>query len=160
MEKLTHDWYIADKLSYVVLGLTVQFCIRTFMSGLRAIELAHTSHERSWLGYTWRRRFVIYFWRNLGGFHPDDDERPKSDFWFTSLLGLLELWSYPVLMATGAWTVIGAWLGFKTVAQYKRWNDDRVSFVLYLIGNALIVLLSLLVLVPYVKITPVMNCLP
>jgi hypothetical protein len=150
MEKLAYDWHIANWPAYLLLGLLLQLGARIVMSLLSAVILAARSHRR------FRTCLWIYFWRSFKGFHPPDgdDVRAKSDYWFPAILGLLELYSYPVLMATGAWTVIGAWLGFKTVAQWKSWGDDRVTFNHYLIGNALIVLLSLLCLVRYVTIIP------
>jgi hypothetical protein len=89
----------------------------------------------------------------LKGFHPND-KGLYSDYWFTLFLGLIELMSFPVLMKMGAWNVIGAWIGSKTVAQWKRWTENRVSFNGYLIGNAVCILLSLLVLVKYVSVDP------
>ena len=143
MDKSPAGRRFIDLKTYLVDGVFLQLAIRVFMSTLQAIDMNHTI----------KKGFLIYFFRNLKGFHPNDLERKKSDFWYASILGPLELWSYPILMATGAWTVIGAWLGFKTIAQWRNWNEDRISFNRYLIGNALVVLAAYLILVPYIKVT-------
>ena len=89
--------------------------------------------------------------RYIIGFHPN--EKDRSDYLLPLILGIIELLTYPVLMATGAWTAIGAWIGFKTVAQFNLWKANRSAFNRYLIGNALVVILSLFFLVPYVFVS-------
>ena len=148
MERLAHDWHIPHWFLYIVVGFLLQVVIRAIMSGISAVMLAHRSEGSS------RDVFRGAYYRSFLGFHPDDKENKKSDCLLPFLLGLLELYSYPVLMATGAWTAIGAWLGFKTLAQWKSWGDDRVTFNHYLIGNALVLLSSLLFLVYFVTVTP------
>jgi hypothetical protein len=71
------------------------------------------------------------------------DDAVRSDFWLPTILGSLELVSYPVLLQIGSWTAIGAWIGFKTVAQWNVWIKNRSQFNRYLIGNALVVIGSL-----------------
>jgi hypothetical protein len=73
------------------------------------------------------------------------------------ILGWIELTVYPVLMASGAWTVIGAWIGFKTVAQWERWKMERNIFNVFLIGNALVVILSYLLLTSQVTFKPIVG---
>jgi uncharacterized membrane protein HdeD (DUF308 family) len=85
------------------------------------------------------------------GVNPDDLHR--SDFWLTTILGSLELLSYPVLLKIELWTVIGAWIGFKTVAQWRVWTESRSQFNRYLTGNALVIMASVLVLLPFVDAT-------
>jgi hypothetical protein len=147
MEKLLRDWSLSNGAEYFLVGLGLQVGIRIFMSAISALAETHRSQRR-----VSAPRFLIYFSRCFWGWHPKDKEGHKSDYCLPFVLGLLELYSYPVLMATGAWTVIGAWIGLKSVAQWSRWSTDRITFDRYLIGNALVVLLSLLVMVPYVKV--------
>jgi hypothetical protein len=150
VEKLAHDWHIAPYwLTYIALGILLQAFMRGVMSALGAFELANV-----WYDHKPPEKWRVYFGRNLIGVHPGDREGEKSDFWVSSILGLLELWSYPIMMATGAWAIIGAWLSFKTVAQWRTWRENRFSYNRYLIGNALVVLLSLMVLVRFVTISP------
>jgi hypothetical protein len=67
-----------------------------------------------------------------------------------TILGTLELLVYPLLMKAHAWTFIGAWLGFKTLGQWNAWQQRRAEYNLFLIGNALVLILSFLVLTPLV----------
>jgi hypothetical protein len=139
MEKLTGGWQIRGVFQYLLLVILCQFAIRLLSSVLRAIELQSESES-----------FLTLAKYNFLGIHPKDNEKIRSDFWFSSILGLLELGTFPILMAVGAWNVIGAWIGLKTVAQWNHWKDNRASFNRYLIGNALVVIVSLLILVPYI----------
>jgi hypothetical protein len=92
--------------------------------------------------------FPVALWRYLIGVHPNDIplDRIRSDFLLTTFLGTLELISYPVLLQMGSWSVIGAWIGFKTIAQWAAWIKNRNQFNRYLIGNALVLISSVLVL--------------
>jgi hypothetical protein len=48
---------------------------------------------------------------------------------FPFILGTIELISYPILMATNNSSYIGAWLGFKTLAQWKYWSENRQPLI-------------------------------
>src|SRR5213594_2446654 len=56
-----------------------------------------------------------------------------------------------VLMAAGLWTYIGAWVAFKTAAQYRHWGESRSMFNRFLAGNALVLILSFLILAPRIR---------
>ena len=77
----------------------------------------------------WVSRIWIGFARKEGRYEPN--------FWYTALIGTAELAAYPVQMQTGSFTAIGAWIGLKTIAQWKVWQTDRSTFNLFLIGNIL-----------------------
>lgn len=94
--------------------------------------------------------FHMQFVKSFVGIGPDPN---KVDYWHPFVLGCIESPCYPILMATGAWMVIGAWLGFKTLAQWKYWTDFRPAFNRFLICNALVLILSLLIMVRFVKIS-------
>ena len=85
---------------------------------------------KPWPQGRWRRRWWECF-RIAPGFDLDP-----------TILGTLELLAYPVLMSVQAWPVIGAWLGFKTLAQWDAWKQGRAQYNQFLIGNALVVMLS------------------
>jgi hypothetical protein len=144
MDKLIHGWSIPSLWEYILVAIGVQACIRLFMSMLSAIEPWHQKEEKYWDLF---RRYII-------GCHPNDDAwNPRSDYLLPLILGILETLTYPVLLATGSWTVIGAWIGFKTIAQFNLWKENRSSFNRFLIGNALVVISAYLFLVPYVFVT-------
>jgi hypothetical protein len=128
--KLMAHWRIAW-CSYVFFVLLSAILIRGFMSMLSSVYLKRRGGQ-FWL--SWGYSFL--------GWYPGDVEAERSDLWFPFILGVIELFSYPVLMVTNNWTFIGAWIGFKTVAQWQRWTKDRAVFHRYLIGNALTVLTS------------------
>jgi hypothetical protein len=97
-----------------------------------------------------------------GGFHGEfkkcfrgfgSKEQKHDDHWHPFILGLFELSAYPVLMVTENWTFIGAWLAFKTLAQWKRWEEKRTAFNRFLIGNLLVLFLSMLWLTQFVALT-------
>ncbi len=91
----------------------------------------------------------MYFtmvWRSIFGL------RTPSDYGYTFILGTLELSAYPILIAINAWTVIGAWIGLKALAQWKVWGSDRATFNLFLIGNAINVLIAFFVLTQFVTV--------
>jgi hypothetical protein len=65
-----------------------------------------------------------------------------NDYLQPFLVGFLELLVYPVLLAGGAPEYIGAWLGFKVVPKLGSWSTHRETYQRFLIGNALVVILS------------------
>ena len=83
------------------------------------------------------------FWVSFRGY---ELMREDGDYWHPFFLGLLELAVYPILMVTGSWIFIGAWLMFKTVGQWQAWKERRCPFNRFLIGNALVLIWSLLIL--------------
>ncbi len=140
MDKLVNSWTINNIPAFLFLVLILSLFIRVISCLLRAIE------NKSSTNSSFRAEFVESFL----GIGPDSK---KVDYWHAFLLGCLEFSCYPILMATNAWTVIGAWLGFKTLAQWKHWTDYRPAFNRFLICNALVLILSLLIMVRFVKVT-------
>jgi hypothetical protein len=47
-------------------------------------------------------------------------------------------------MFVGYWSFIGAWLGFKALPQWSRWRQKRTPFNRFLIGNALVLIASMI----------------
>ncbi|HUC61251.1 MAG TPA: hypothetical protein VMF53_04780 [Alphaproteobacteria bacterium] len=131
MDKLILQWHIADPCVFwlKVGGLTV--AMRVWVFGLHWLETHLTSG--------WRSQFA----RDLLS------RRAIS----VSILGTIELATFPVLMAVGAWEAIGAYIGLKTIAQWHHWKEDRAPFNRYLVGNALVLILSLLCLEPHVVLS-------
>lgn len=82
------------------------------------------------------------------------DERARGDYLTAWILGLLELAAYPYLFAADKYEYVGAWIGFKVVAQYKTWSEDRGTFTVFLIGNALVLIIAFKVLRSYVGVPP------
>jgi hypothetical protein len=74
-----------------------------------------------------------------------------DDYLYPFYLGFLEFLSYPVLMAADLWPFIGVWLTLKTAGQWEHWKKSRHTFNRFLIGNALVIILSLLIMVGFVQ---------
>lgn len=113
-------------------------CVRFAMSMLRAWELSFKKDDK----------FRVLLCKSLRGiqYRPDGRiDEIQSDYLFTAIIGLFEIGAYPVLMVTGAWSVIGAWIAFKAVAQWKRWTEDRTTFIRFLIGTQLTLAAALII---------------
>src|SRR5579863_3778125 len=119
MDKLAHGWGITHWGMYFGLGLLIQVEVRVFMSGLSAWYLYRTREPTPYWPSLRKPNAFELLWRSAIGVHPKDSVcRDDSDYALPLILGLIEQWSYPILMAVGAWTAIGAWLGFKTIAHW------------------------------------------
>ena len=114
--------------------------IRCVSSFLKAFEIVASKRG---IGF-WKQFWVAFRGYGCSFIKLSDDDRwrPSNDYWQPFVLGVLELVVFPVLMATEHWSYVGAWLGFKTLAQAVRWNEDRGVFNRFLIGSALIILAS------------------
>jgi hypothetical protein len=134
-----------DPLSYYVLfaGL-LSLAVRVVMALLKVPERKNG-----------KTRFVSFI-KNLKGFGSNrkvDDYlyEELDDFLYPFYLGFLEFLSYPVLMAADLWPFIGVWLAFKIAGQWEHWKKSRHIFNRFLIGNALVIVLSLLIMVGFVQ---------
>jgi len=130
MDKLAHDWHFTDckaVVLYFVLGLLSQLVIRAIMSALSAWYL-HRTREPAPQWPPLRKPGALELFRCCAlGIHPTDGVcRDDSDYSLPLFLGLIEQYSYPIMMAVGAWAPIGAWLGFKTIAHWHRWSVSAV----------------------------------
>jgi hypothetical protein len=130
---LLQGWQVSCWSSYFLFAVLASLFVRTVLSVIIGFEPGRSSYycER------WKDAF---FGREGGGNH-----------WSSTALGVLEALSYPVLMVTDNWSFIGAWLGFKTVAQWSVWQNKREAFNRFLIGNLLLLIISLLLLSKFVK---------
>lgn len=118
-------WSIKTPWCYGVWVVAFAFAIRVFLSFLKAIE-AHTNRPSLSFGDLW-------WWKFKG-------KKGHSDYWQPFVMGLVELGTFPVLMAIGKFEYIGAWVGFKVVAQAVLWKEQRNVFSRFLIGTALCLL--------------------
>jgi hypothetical protein len=94
-----------------------------------------------------RRSFRQHWWLNILGVRPRwDQQQFPSDYWYNTIIGAIELLLYPIFMALNGWAAIGAWLTLKTIARWNFWSttEGRSTFNLYLVGNAFVLLESLL----------------
>src|SRR3569623_1149187 len=129
MEGLSKTWSIDDPAAYLLAVLVLSVLARGLHALLRAIRLSRILEPPP--------PYWLAVWLSFRGVPPKGSSFP-ADYWYTFVLGSFEMAAYPVLIATHSWTVIGAWIGLKTVAQWSAWNSDRATFNLFLIGNALV----------------------
>jgi hypothetical protein len=144
-----NGWNVHVDHLYFVWAVVLTLVIRLGMSFHNAWGYWYSKRKKD-LGVG-QISYCEAFKRFFLGVNPDDVDR--SDYWLPTFLGFLELLSYPVLLKIELWSVIGAWIGFKTVAQWRVWSESRTQFNLYLAGNALAIMASVLVLLPLVKAT-------
>ena len=125
------DWRIEHPWCYV--GSAFVFCVfvRAILSLFSAAQLSYI-HKMS---------FMDGFCGAMIGWvdrHNRDEKIicVKGQYFLSSfVLGLMELLAFPILFATSLVTVIGVWIGFKAVAQWSTWKEQRFTFNRFLLGK-------------------------
>lgn len=145
MDGLNTPWEVVHPLGYAGAVVLLSLAVRAAHSLLKAIRLRHALDEP-------RPGYWSLAWICFHGVPSQGDRRFPADYWYTFILGTMELATYPVLIATGAWAVIGAWIGLKTIAQWSVWTSDRATFNLFLIGNGTVVICAFFFLTPLVHV--------
>lgn len=131
---------------YIVMVILINLFVRLVFSILRATAANSDPalskvRYREFYGSDWKYRTRIIF---KGC---DSVIDPSPDLWYNSVIGIMELLTFPILMRVDGQAIIGAWIGFKTVAQWSKWTkDNRLTFNRYLIGCAINVLISYLLM--------------
>lgn len=120
-------WLIESPWCYAVSVALSALVIRFLLSLLKALE-AFTDQPMF--------SFWALCWWNFYG------KKGHSDYWQPFFIGLIELFTFPVLLATGKPEFVGAWVGFKVVAQATLWKEQRNVFSRFLIGTALCLVVS------------------
>ncbi len=139
-EILVGGWSIGHPACYVGSALALSTLVRVILSVVRALKPARAEYSGRYLFSRGGLRFIgVFICSSAKEFWPH-----RTFDLDPFIVGTLELAGYPVLMKLQAWPVIGAWLGFKTVAQWDAWRTGRSEYNQFLIGNALVLCLSLL----------------
>jgi hypothetical protein len=138
------DWSIPHLEQLLLAVLIASLGVRILHAALYAIKLAVDA------GWTWRR-YGLSFRRGLVGFHPAENGRaPSTDYGYNFILGTIELCCYPIAIATGAWTAVGAWIAKGSGAVERvEGGPERIQPVL--IGNAVNVIISVVLLSRFVS---------
>ena len=133
---LIGTWKVESPLLYIFVAAMLSLGVRIIASLLKACEReAGSSYWHS-------------FRMTMSGFATDPN---MKDYLFTFYLGWIEIAAYPILMRTGNWVIIGAWLTLKVLPQWKHWTEHRPAFNRFLIGNALVLFASLWLAACFVK---------
>lgn len=139
-EALVGGWGIVHPLSYILSAVAWSLCIRAALAFIRALKPGRPGYSGRFLYKRgWHKLIGLFLWSWVKELWPS-----RTYDLDPTILGTLELLAYPVLMKLEAWPVIGAWLGFKTVAQWDAWRTGRAEYNQFLIGNALVLAASLL----------------
>ena len=99
-----------------------------------------------------RSRYWRAFWKNLCGI--DNFRIEQREYLSAFILGFIGLLSYPVLIASGHYKIVGFWIGLKTLAQWKTWVEVRVMYTRFLVGTALTIIFSVLLASWFIKLVP------
>ena len=144
MTNLSAPWVVPHPWHFAVAILLFGLLVRLLMALLRGTKQAHEIDGGL-------RTFWKMVWFSIRGYQPKESNR-SSDYWYTYILGCMELSAYPVLIGMNGWLVIGAWIGLKTLAQWSVWKEDRSIFNLFLIGNLLVLGIAYLFLTPMIVV--------
>ena len=141
---LLHGWsFSIPWWDYLLWVLVLSFVIRAAMCLVKALEMwlrgksgqfDHALHAPP------RPKFWREFWQSMKGYGSSDSL--SNDYWLPSILGTLELLVLPVVMATNNWTFVGAWVGFKALAQARHWIENRSAFNRFVFGTAVLLIFS------------------
>lgn len=126
-------WDIANRWGYFFAILGASITIRAILSLLQGID-----------NHSWKAAKCAF----KG--YPNDVFKKCGDGWQAFALGTIELAAFPILMKTGNWAFIGAWLVFKTLGHWKVWKEDRRIANRFLVGVALVLITSVLCLTQFV----------
>lgn len=133
--------HIQHFIIYSLLVASITLVLRILISWMRALEYPHypekdaTEKMKLFNSLPWYHRFWIVF---VGGNKRD----PFPDFWYNTILGAIELAVFPIFMKAHQYGMIGAWIGFKSIAQWSAWNKNRYVFNRFLIAHAAIVIIT------------------
>lgn len=142
MDKLSTGWFISDPMKYLIFAVLLSLLVRIISSLLRSLEIKYASANN-------QPAYFRLVWQSFLGLGPDP---LRNDLWFPFILGIIEFACYPILMVTGSWLVIGAWLTLKTLPQWKHWAEMRHPFNRFLIGNTIVIILSFLIMIKFVSL--------
>jgi len=85
------------------------------------------------------------FWKRiLISFIGFSKKEKHPDLWYSTILGTIESFVFPVLMKAELFSAIGAWIALKTVSQWKLWDENRSVFGRFLIAHSLLLLICFL----------------
>ncbi len=138
------DAWSSPPCGFYVLVFILSLGVRAVVCLSRAWQISFRSPPE--------RHFGRIFWQNFKGqVRQNPDE---SDYLLPFFVGTAELLAFPYLMRLQAWSVLGAWIGFKTLAQFEEWKTSRNAFNRYLFSTALVIFFSFFLARHYFPISP------
>jgi hypothetical protein len=134
---------ISNLILYIVLILLLSVVLRSIISAMRALEVRFhpvgKDEDKEKGDKFIKKDFFNRFFIVFNGFSKED---PTPDLWYNFIIGTIELAIFPVLISASQYPMIGAWIAFKTVAQWEKWNKNRLVFNRFLIATAFVLIVS------------------
>jgi len=139
----TCTWWFSYSIGIILITLLLRLLfsmmraneekVRNITPSWESVELfrKETAHKAK----PFKERVKIIF----NGYSEQD---PTPDFWYNTMIGTFELFAFPFILKAEQYAFIGAWLGYKVVANWSVWNKNRLKFNSFLIGNLIVVLIS------------------
>lgn len=129
-------------ITALVFSVIVRFILCHFKA--RAVQQGEANYKDEIKGiwYDFRRIpyrtiFQALFFNRGGDLHIDD-------YYLPTLVGLSELFIFPILMNSHKWSYIGSWLLIKTAGQWGMWQKSRTTYNRFLFGSILSLFFSYL----------------
>ena len=153
VDKIEHFRFLSwwQGMLYIALLFSINIIIRAVFSALRALAAKYDPKEEqlkhvAFYNLPTYDKFKIIF-RGVREYDKTGNEigirEPHPDLRYNSILGFIELLTFPILLRVDGYAIVGAWIAFKTVAQWSKWTQyNRLTFNRYLIGCAIQVLIS------------------
>ncbi len=119
---------INNLLGYVLLVLLLSIFIRFTIALLQSLEVKFS--EKKIKKKIRKMSFKSIYISFLFGSNP---ETGHNDLFYNFILGSIELFIYPILIRTNNLEIIGAWIGFKALAQWGKWKINRIIYNRFLL---------------------------
>jgi hypothetical protein len=145
-------YHITSVWHYLVICLVVTLAIRLLQCFYKAWAFKYDDVPDKYkiLEATMQGRYWKMWWGNFLGFPMGIN----NDLWLPTCLGLIELATYPVLIAIGQFTVVGIWIGIKTAGSWQGWRTSATAFNRFLFFNLLNLIIAYFLLVRFVRYVP------
>ena len=138
------------KDSYFVLVIIFSLITRLIVCGFKTLAIRDGESDNNARSDKTLSKSRIFF----QSFLSSGNSININDYWLPAIVGTVELSCYPILMASNNWSFIGVWLGIKTAAIMRSWENTRTPFNRFLLGNILILFFSWFFLSQFVVIGP------
>ena len=113
--------------------------LRTWEEELKDVDdRKRRQYAEFYNGNRWKKFLIIY-----RGANKND---PSPDMWYNTMIGTIELIAFPYIIRADQFIIIGAWLSYKVIASWKVWSTNRLKFNGFLLANALVIILSFILM--------------
>jgi len=126
-------------------ALIASILIRIVLSLLKADSL-HNEVVNAADGVRNRLAALSYLGRCRVAFLGFAGPQEIRDYWIPTFIGFSELLVYPMLINSDRLAVLGGWLAIKTAGQWRVWATSRNAFNRFLLGNLLVLWISIFLL--------------